>query len=72
MRGREWVKMFRYGSCAAWGATVRGRDSHGATPQFDTEFATVLRMVGHDMKLTGYRDAGLVDHQVPPSWWVDN
>ena len=27
---------------------------------------------GHDMKLTGYRDAGLVDHQVPPSWWVDN
>ena len=71
MRGRDWVNMFRYGAAAAWGTPVRG-GKHGPTPQFDTEFANALRMVGRDMKVTGYRDTGHVEYQVPPSWWIDN
>ena len=72
LRGRDWVKMYRYGASAAWGVPVRGKGSHGATPQYDTEFANVLRLVGHDMNVDDYRDSGLVDYQVPPSWWIDN
>ena len=72
LRGRDWVKMYRYGASAAWGVPVRGKGRHGATPQYDTEFANVLRLVGHDMNVDDYRDSGLADHQVPPSWWIDN
>ena len=36
------------------------------------QLANALRMVGHDMKLKDYRDTGHVDHQLPPSWWIDN
>ena len=72
LRGRDWVKMYRYGSSAAWGTPVRGKGGDGATPQYDTEFGNALRMVGHDMKVSDYRDTGHVDHQIPPSWWIDN
>ena len=41
-------------------------------PQYDSEFAIALRLVGHDMKVKDYRDTGHVDYQVPPSWWIDN
>jgi len=73
LRWRDWVKLYRYGSSAAWGTPVRAsRGGYGPTPQYDTEFSIPLRMVGHDMKLTGYRDTGHVDYQIPPSWWIDN
>ena len=72
LRGSDWVNMFRYGSSAAWGTPVRGTGSHGASPQFDTEFAIVLRLVGHDMKVTDYLDTGHLNYQVPPGWWIDN
>ena len=74
LRGADWVMMFRFGSSAAWGGgTLNGAGSGtGATPQFDTQFANALRLVGHDMKVTDYRDTGHVDYQVPPSWWIDN
>ena len=64
--------MYRYGASAAWGTPVRGKGVHGATPQFDTEFAVVLRLVGHDMGVTDYLDAGHLNYQVPPAWWIDN
>lgn len=41
-------------------------------PQYDSEFATAIRLVGHDMKVKGCRDTGNVDYQVTPSWWIDN
>ena len=72
LRGWDWVQMYRYGSSAAWGTDVRGKGGHGATPQFDTEFAIPLRLVGHDMKATDYLDTGHLNYQVPPGWWVDN
>ena len=72
LRGTDWVRMFRYGASAAWGTPVRGTGVHGATPQFDTEFAVPLRLVGHDMKSTDYLDTGYLNYQVPPAWWVDN
>jgi hypothetical protein len=73
LRGYDWVKMYRYGSSAAWGTPLRdGQGGHGPTPQYDTEFGNALRMVGHDMKVTDYRDTGHVDYQMPPSWWMDN
>ena len=72
LRGIDWVRMFRYGASAAWGTPVRGTGVHGATPQFDTEFAVPLRLVGHDMKSTDYLDTGHLNYQVPPAWWVDN
>ena len=72
LRGSDWVRMFRYGASAAWGTPVRGTGGHGATPQFDTEFAVPLRLVGHDMKSTDYLDTGHLNYQVPPGWWVDN
>ncbi len=69
LRGCDWNAMYRYAASAAWGTPV---DRHGAMPQYDTLFANMLRMVGHDMKVTDYRDAGNVDYQLPPSWWLDN
>ena len=72
LRGFDWVRMFRFGSSAAWGTPVRGRGPHGASPQFDTEFANVLRLPGHDMKLTDSRDTGTYENQITPSWWLDN
>ena len=59
--------MYRRASSAAWGTPARG-----ATPHCDTEFATLLRMVGHDMKTTDYLDTGHLNYQVPPGWWIDN
>ena len=67
LRGKDWVQMYRYGASAAWGTPVRK-----GMPQFDSEFANALRMVGHDMNIKDYRDTGHVDYQVPPSWWIDN
>ena len=72
LRGFDWVRMFRFGASAAWGTPVRGRGQHGASPQFDTEFANVLRLPGHDMKLTDSRDTGTYENQITPSWWLDN
>ena len=72
LRGADWVRMYRYGSSAAWGTPVKGTGWYGISPQFDTQFANALRMVGHDMKVTDYRDTGHVDYQIPPSWWIDN
>ena len=63
--------MYRYGASAAWGTPVRG-GREGPTPQFDTEFANALRLVGHDMKTTDYLDTGHLNYQVPPGWWPDN
>lgn len=71
LRGADWVKMYRYGASAAWGTPVRG-GREGPTPQFDTEFANALRLVGHDMKTTDYLDTGHLNYQVPPGWWPDN
>ena len=67
LRGSDWVKMFRYGSSAAWGTPVRG-----GMPQYDSGFAIPLRLVGHDMKAKDYRDTGHVEYQIPPAWWMDN
>lgn len=73
LRGADWVRMYRYGSSAAWGTPVKGKGWDGSiSPQFDTQFANALRMVGHDMKVKDYRDTGHVDYQIPPSWWIDN
>ncbi len=73
LRGGDWVNMYRYGAAAAWGTPVRGGGGyHGATPQYDTEFGTALRLVGHDMKVTDYLDSGHVNHQVTPEWWIDD
>ena len=71
LRGGDWVKMYRYGSSAAWGTHVRGKSRHGASPQFDTEFANALRMVGHDMKVTDYLDTGHYNNQITPRWWAE-
>ena len=72
LRGKDWVRMYRFGSAAAWGSREPGAGGYGTTPQSDVMFDRALRMVGHDMRLADYRDTGHVDHQVPPSWWIDN
>ena len=72
LRGRDWVRMYRFGSAAAWGSREPAAGGYGTTPQSDVMFDRALRMVGHDMRLADYRDTGHVDHQVPPSWWIDN
>ena len=59
--------MYRYGAAAAWGTPIRAN-----SPQCDSEFDRALRFVGHDMKVKSYRDTGVVDWQIPPSWWLDN
>ncbi len=64
----EWYGAYApTGAAAAWGTSVPS-----GTPQYETRFANLLRMVGHDMKVANYRDTGSVDHQIPPSWWIDN
>ena len=72
LRGSDWINMYRFGSSAAWGSELRNKERLGTIPQFDSEFANALRLVGHDMKVTDYRDTGHVDYQIPPSWWIDN
>ena len=62
LRGRDWEKMYKYGSYAAWGSPV----SH------DVTFQRSLRLVGNDMKVTDYLDTGFLNNQIPPSWWIDN
>ena len=74
LKGRDWADMYRYGSSAAWGARLREQGKkgwQGPTPRYDTEFALLLRFVGHDMRVSGYADTGLVNHQVPPKWWTE-
>ena len=39
---------------------------------YDIAFGNALRLVGHDMKATDYRDTGHLNLQVPPAWWIDN
>ncbi len=67
LRRSDWIDMYRHASSAAWGSPVRGK-----APQFDTTFALLLRMVGHDMKVTDARDTGVADYQLPPAWWHGN
>ena len=67
LRGGDWVKMYKYASAAAWGTPVPP-----GTPQYDTLFGNVMRLVGYDMKTTDYLDTGHLNYQVPPGWWVDN
>ena len=67
LRGGDWMETYRHGASAAWGtAVVRG------TPQYDVAFATALRLVGHDMKVSDPADTGTYNHQMPPAWWIDN
>ena len=67
LRGGDWMETYRHGASAAWGtAVVRG------TPQYDVAFATALRLVGHDMKVSDPSDTGTYNHQMPPAWWIDN
>ena len=67
LRGGDWANMYKHASAAAWGTALPP-----SPPMFDTPFGTALRLVGHDMKTTDYLDTGLLNHQVPPSWFVDN
>ena len=72
LRGGDWTRMFRCGAAAAWGTPTRAPGGDRPTTQFDTEFATALRLVGHDMGLSDYLDTGILNYQVPPSWFIDN
>lgn len=67
LRGQEWARMYKNAAAAAWGTGVPPQ-----TPQFDVHFALLLRLVGHDMKVTDYRDTGHVNYQIPPAWWIGN
>lgn len=67
LRGNDWINMFKYGSSAAWGSTVP--ESMQMT---ESNFGNILRLVGHDMKLTNPIDTGVLNYQIPPSWWIDN
>ena len=67
LRGTDWVQMYRGGAAAAWGTSFPPD-----TPQYDTAFGTALRLVGHDMKLTDPMDTGHMNHQLPPTWFLDN
>ena len=67
LRGSDWVNMYKNASAAAWGTGVPAR-----TPAFDTNFGVLLRLVGHDMKVTDQKDTGHLNYQIPPAWWVDN
>ncbi len=68
---RDWISMYRHGASAAWG-TSSPKGWYGRTPQSDVVFDRALRFVGQDMKVKDYRDTGIVDWQIPPSWWFDN
>lgn len=57
LSGTSWEKMYKLGSNAAWGSPV----SHGVS------FQRSLRLVGHDMKITDYRDTGYRNFQVAPA-----
>lgn len=59
MRGKDWEKMFMSSAYAAWGSPV----SHGVS------FERSLRMIGADMKASGYLDTGYYSSQIPPAWW---
>ena len=72
LRGGEWAKMFRCAASAAWGTPTRDERGDSPTPQFDTEFATLLRLVGRDMGVSDYLDAGTLNYQIPPSWFAGN
>ena len=67
LRGADWVNMYRSASAAAWGTDVPK-----GTPMFDTNFANMLRLVGHDMKVRDPKDTGHLNYQIPPGWWVEN
>ena len=67
LRGSDWVNMYKNASAAAWGTSVPK-----STPMFDTNFGLLLRLVGHDMKVTDQKDTGHLNYQIPPAWWVDN
>jgi len=67
LRGQDWVDMYKYGVSAAWGT-----DAPVRTPMFDTNFAALLRLVGHDMKVTDQKDTGHLNYQIPPAWWIEN
>ena len=74
LNGKNWVHLYRYGSSAAWGSSMReqgGSGWQGPTPRYDTEFALLLRFVGHDMKVSSYSDTGLVNRQIQPEWWTN-
>ena len=67
LRGGEWAYMYKFASSAAWGTSVPPD-----TSRHDIFFGMALRLVGHDMKVTDYRDTGHVNYQVPPAWWMNN
>ena len=67
LRGKDWMRMYRMGSSAAWGTVPAP-----AASQYDTTFGNALRMIGHDMKITDPLDTGHINYQMPPAWWVDN
>ncbi len=67
LRGDEWSRMFTDASAAAWGTYVPPRP-----PMGNHFFGTALRLVGCDMGVADYLDTGILNYQVPPSWFVDN
>lgn len=67
LRGQDWVKMYEHAAAAAWGTRMPIR-----APQFDTHFSLLLRLIGHDMKITDPKDTGTLNYQIPPAWWIDN
>lgn len=69
--GWNWPKIYRFASAAAWGSKTPSQGRYGTTPQCDVMFDRALRMVGHDMKVSDYRDTGTVNEQIPPNWWCN-
>jgi len=67
LRRAEWRELYVNGSAAAWGTPPQK-----PAPQYDTMFGNALRFVGHDMKISDPADAGNVNFQIPPTWWIDN
>jgi len=67
LRGYDWLNMYLHAASAAWGAKLPP-----TTPMFDANFSILLRFVGHDMKVTDPMDTGILNYQIPPSWWIDN
>lgn len=71
LHGWNWPKIYRFASAAAWGSKTPSQGRYGTTPQCDVMFDRALRMVGHDMKVSDYRDTGTVNEQIPPNWWCN-
>ena len=71
LHGWDWPKIYRFASAAAWGSKTPSQGRYGTTPQSDVMFDRALRMVGHDMKVSDYRDTGTVNEQIPPNWWCN-